>query len=262
VILPEFVVVPTRDGFDMEALLFKPAGFEEDRVKPGSERLHFPVVMHVYGGPHAQKAKDLPLGFDGFFHSMLAQRGYAVFVCDNRSASGKGLDSAKGIYRDAGSPELQDILDGLDWLVTQGIADPARVAIWGWSYGGYMTAFAMTHSDRFKVGIAGAPVTDWRLYDSIYTERYMDKPLVNAKGYDRSSVLEAAASLSGKLLLVHGVIDENVHVQNSLNFAEKLQLAGIPFQLMLYPGNRHPVVEPAQKRHLYSMMAQFIYDNL
>ncbi len=260
VILPEFLHPVTRDGFEMEAMLFQPKGFNPTNRRPSEHK--YPVVCFVYSGPHAPKVRDVPLGFDGLYHSMLAQRGYLVWICDNRSASGKGLDSVKRIYRDFGSLELEDLSDGLDWLIAKGYADPKRVGIWGWSYGGYQTAFALTHSERFKLGISGAPVTDWRLYDSIYTERYMDLPLANAKGYGRSSVLEAAANLSGKLLLIHGVIDENVHLQNSLNLAEKLQLAGIPFQLMLYPGNRHPVVDPAQKRHLYSMMAQFIYDNL
>ena len=124
---------------------------------------------------------------------MLAQQGYLVWVCDNRSASGKGHESARAGYKNFGATELADIEDGIDWLVAQGWADHDRIGIWGWSYGGYMTAYALTHSKRFRIGIAGAPVTDWRLYDSIYTERYMDLPQANPEGYARSSVIKAAA---------------------------------------------------------------------
>ncbi len=254
VVPPELVHPVTRDGVALNAHLFAPQG-----LAPGEKA---PVLCFVYSGPHAPKVKDLPLAFDGLYHAMLAQRGFLVWVCDNRSASGKGLASARIAYRDLGRSELADLEDGLDWLVAQGVADPARVGIWGWSYGGYQTAYALTHSRRFALGIAGAPVTDWRLYDSIYTERLMGAPAENAAGYDRSSVLLAAGQLSGRLLLLHGVIDENVHMQNTLNLADALQHAGIPFEMMLFPGNRHSIVDPAQKRFLYETMARFVEDNL
>ena len=125
-----------------------------------------------------------------------------------------------------------------------------------------MTAYALTHSTRFKLGIAGAPVTDWSLYDSIYTERYMDLPQRNPEGYRKSSVLAAAGNLSGKLLLIHGVIDENVHLQNSMKFLDALQLAGKQVQFMAYPRNRHGVVNPRQARHLQQMMTDFVRTNL
>jgi len=253
-VAPEFVRVPTRDGFEMEAMLIKPRGFDPAR--------RYPVLCYTYGGPHAPQVRDAWPRFNGYFHQMLAQEGYLVWICDNRSASGKGLVSVQGIYRNLGELELRDIEDGLDWLVAQGFADPARIGIWGWSYGGYMTSYAMTHSERFEMGIAGAPVTDWRLYDSVYTERFMDTPQANPEGYDASSVLAAAGNLSGKLLLIHGTIDENVHTQNTLMLIERLQEAGKSFRLMLYPGNRHPVVRPEQRRHLYAMMASFIRANL
>jgi dipeptidyl-peptidase-4 len=252
---PEFHKVRTRDGFVMEAMLIKPAGYVEGK--------RYPVLCHTYSGPHAPQVLDRPLaGGDALFHSMLAQQGYLVWICDNRSASGKGLASARGIYRRMGVQELADLEDGLDWLVREGLADPERVGIWGWSYGGYQTAFALTHSKRFKCGIIGAPVTDWRLYDSIYTERYMGLPQENGEGYDASSVLEAAAQMHGRALILHGVIDENVHMQNSLQLAEKLQRAGIGFDLMVYPGNRHGIRDPAQNRHKYLTMAAFLHANL
>jgi dipeptidyl-peptidase-4 len=179
---------------------------------------------------------------------MLAQEGYLIWTCDNRSASGMGLESAATVYKNLGPPELADLEDGVAWLVDQGYADPERIGLWGWSYGGFLTAFALTHSEVFKAGIVGAPVTDWRLYDTIYTERYMDTPQANPEGYARTSVVAAAANLHGKALIIHGVIDENVHMQNSLQLAQALQEAGHLFELMLYPGNRH----------LYATMADFI----
>jgi dipeptidyl-peptidase 4 len=220
------------------------------------------VLVHTYGGPHAPSVRDRALGMDALFHQMLAQEGFLVWICDNRSASGKGLASSTGIYHDLGAQELADIEQGLDWLVAQGYADPERIGIWGWSYGGYMTGYAMTHSKRFKCGIIGAPVSDWHLYDSIYTERYMGLPQQNVAGYKASSVLEAAANLHGRPLLIHGVIDENVHLQNTLQLAERLQAAGKEFDMMLYPGNRHGISNQAQNRHKYMTMAQFLRANL
>ncbi len=251
---PELVSVKTRDGFEMEAMLFKPANFERGK--------RYPVLCHVYSGPHAAKVTDRALTFDALWHSMLAQQGYLVWICDNRSASGKGHVSQEGVYKNLGAQELRDIEDGVDWLVAQGYADPARIGIWGWSYGGYQTAYALTHSTKFKLGISGAPVTDWHYYDSIYTERFMLTPKLNPEGYKSSSVVEAAANLNGRLLLIHGVIDENVHLQNTLNLAGKLQAAGKRFDLMVYPGNRHAVVEPRQRRHLYQMMTDYVREHL
>ncbi len=251
---PEFVQVNTRDGFAMEAMLFMPANFQRG--------VRYPVLCHVYSGPHAPKAVDRALSFDALWHTMLAQQGYLVWICDNRSASGKGHVSQEGIYKNLGAQELRDIEDGIDWLVAQGYADPARIGIWGWSYGGYQTAYALTHSKKFKLGISGAPVTDWHYYDSIYTERFMLTPQLNPEGYKASSVVKAAANLSGRLLLIHGVIDENVHLQNTLNLAGALQEAGKSFDLMLYPGNRHAVVQPAQRRHLYQLMTDYVREHL
>jgi dipeptidyl-peptidase 4 len=251
---PEFVQVKTHDGFVMEAMLIKPPGFDPSKK--------YPVLCHTYSGPHAPQVRDAFGGFNALFHQMLAQEGYLIWICDNRSASGKGHDSAQGVYRNFGQQELADLEEGLDWLVAQGFADPSRIGMWGWSYGGYMTSYALTHSKRFKMGIAGAPVTDWRLYDSIYTERYMDTPQANPEGYDRSSVVKAAANLSGALLVVCGEIDENVHAQNTLQLSKALQDAGKPFELMVYPGNRHGITAPPQRKHLYGMMAEFVRRNL
>ncbi len=193
---------------------------------------------------------------------MLAREGYLIWVCDNRSGSGKGLESVKGVYKNLGPGEQRDLEDGIDWLVAEGYADPERVAIWGWSYGGYMTAYAMTHSKSFKMGISGAPVTDWHNYDWTYTERLMGLPQDNAEGYQSTSVLKSAADLHGKMLLIHGSIDDNVHMNNSMQLAYELQKAGKDFDMMIYPKNRHSIRDEQQADHLRAMMMKFVLENL
>jgi dipeptidyl-peptidase-4 len=147
-------------------------------------------------------------------------------------------------------------------LKRQPWVDPERIGIWGWSYGGFMAAYALTHSTSFKIGIAGAPVTDWRLYDTIYTERYMQRPQNNEEGYDETSVVKAAEDLHGKLLLVHGTMDDNVHLQNTVQLVYELQKAGKDFELMIYPKSRHGVRERELVYHLQKLMTDFVLENL
>jgi dipeptidyl-peptidase-4 len=156
----EFLQVPTRDGFLMEAMVIKPPDFD-----PGKR---YPVLQYNYGGPHSPVVRDRWGGVCYLWQQMLAQHGYVIWMCDNRSASGKGIKPTWHAYQQMGVVELRDIEDGLDWLRQQSWVDDARLGIWGWSYGGFMASFALTHSKSFKAGIAGAPVTDWRLYDTVY----------------------------------------------------------------------------------------------
>jgi dipeptidyl-peptidase-4 len=158
--------------------------------------------------------------------------------------------------------ELRDLEDTAAWLGTQAWADTSRLGIWGWSYGGYFTAYAMTHSKLFCAGISGAPVTDWRNYDSIYTERYMSTPQQNPEGYKSSSVVQAAGELHGKLMLIHGQIDDNVHMTNTLQLAYALQRSGKQFEMMIYPKSRHGIVDPLQVQHQFQMMTDFWIRNL
>ncbi|HSR66638.1 MAG TPA: DPP IV N-terminal domain-containing protein [Acidobacteriota bacterium] len=246
--------VKTRDGFVMEAMMIKPPDFDESKK--------YPVMSHTYSGPQAPQVRNGWAGTRMLWHRMLAQKGYVIWICDNRSASAKGVRSAWPVHRNLGELELRDLEDGLDWLRQKPWVDASRIGLWGWSYGGYMTSYALTHSDSFKIGIAGAPVTDWHLYDTIYTERYMGRPQTNPEGYEKSSPLEAAGDLKGKLLIVHGTIDDNVHMQNSIQFVDRLQQADKSFQLMLYPGSRHGVRDPWQVYHLQKLMTAFILDNL
>jgi len=251
---PEFLEVKTRDGFTMEAMMIKPPDFDPSKK--------YPVFEFTYSGPHAPQVRNAWGGTQYLWHQMLAQKGYIIWICDNRTASGKGVESTWPVYRNFGELELRDLEDGIAWLKTQPYVDRARIGISGWSFGGFMTTYALTHSDTFKIGIAGGSVTDWRLYDTIYTERYMKTPQNNPDGYKKSAPLNAARTLHGKLLLVHGMIDDNVHMQNTVQFMYQLQKAGKPFQLMLYPKSRHGVTDPLLVKHMRSMMTDFILANL
>jgi len=161
-----------------------------------------------------------------------------------------------------GPLELRDLEDGFAYLKSQPYVDGERIGLWGWSFGGFMTSYALTHSKTFKMGIAGGTVSDWALYDSIYTERYMATPQNNREGYDKTSVTKAAKDLHGRLMLIHGVMDDNVHMQNTMQLAFELQKQTKQFDMMVYPTQRHGVVNPAQVRHMYEMMADYVLKNL
>ena len=250
----ELMQVKTRDGFVMEAMMIKPPDFDPSRK--------YPVMSFTYAGPHAPQVRNAWGSTTYMWHQLLAQKGYIIWVCDNRTASGKGLESTWPVYKNFGELELRDIEDGLTWLKSQAYVDGSRIGIWGWSYGGFMTSYALTHSQSFKIGIAGGSVTDWRDYDSIYTERYMGTPQNNPEGYKKSSPVNAAKDLHGKLLLIHGAIDDNVHMQNTMQFVYELQKAGKQFELMLYPKQRHGVTDPLLLKHMRQMMTDFILKNL
>jgi dipeptidyl-peptidase-4 len=250
----EFLRVPTRDGFQMEAMIIRPPDFDPSKK--------YPVMSFTYSGPHAPQVRDAFGGSTYMWYQMLAEKGYIIWVCDNRSASGIGVAPTWQIYKNFGELELRDLEDGLTWLRSQPYVDGSRIGLWGWSFGGFMTTYALTHSKSFKVGIAGGSVTDWHDYDSIYTERYMLTPQNNPEGYKRSAPQAAAKDLSGKLLLIHGAMDDNVHMQNTIQFVYELQKADKQFQLMVYPKSRHGVSDPLLVKHMRQMMTDFILNNL
>ena len=251
---PEFLNVKTRDGFMMEAMMIKPPDFDPSKK--------YPVFEYTYSGPHAPSVANRWGGTRGMWFQMLAQKGYIIWVCDNRTASGKGLESTWPVYKNFGPLELRDLEDGVNYLKSLPYVDGSRIGLHGWSYGGFMTSYALTHSTAYKIGIAGGIVSDWRNYDSIYTERYMLTPEHNHDGYDRTSVLKAAKNLSGRLMIIHGGIDNNVHQQNAEQLAYELQKADKQFDLMIYPTARHGLTNPAQVKHWYTMMTEFILKNL
>jgi dipeptidyl-peptidase-4 len=237
--------IKTADGFLLEASLLKPPGFD------GSKK--YPVWFMTYGGPHSPTLSDSWQNGRGH-DQMLAQMGMLVFRCDPRTASGKGACSAWPAYRQLGVQELKDIEEAIEWLKQKPYVDGKRIGMSGHSYGGFMTAYSLTHSQQFAAGIAGAPPTDWHLYDTIYTERYMDTPQNNPEGYERTSVVKAAKDLHGQLLIVHGEIDDNVHVENTFKFINALQEADKKFQLMIYPKSRHGI----SGIHYQRLMVDFI----
>ncbi|MGA2215502.1 MAG: alpha/beta fold hydrolase, partial [Bryobacteraceae bacterium] len=220
----------------------------------------YPAVVLVYGGPGEQGVRNAWEGAG--WAQVLAARGYAVWEMDNRGSSGRGHAFETPLYRRFGKAELADQLEGVRYLLAQGFADPARLGIYGWSYGGFMTLYSLLNApDVFRAGIAGAPVTNWRNYDTIYTERYLGLPSENAEGYRASSPVEYAAKLKAKLLMLHNIEDDNVLFQNTLQMADALEQAGKIFHMVVYPQKSHGVGGPAD-RQLLEEMTDFFEKNL
>jgi len=245
---PEFATFQ-HDGQTFHYRLIKPLDFESTT--------RYPVIVFVYGGPHSQVVKK-GWSRQDLYHAMLAEKGYIVFSMDNRGSAGRGKAWEEPVLKRMGKIELEDQLAGVEFLKKLPYVDAERIGIWGWSYGGYMTLEAMfNRGDVFKAGAVVAPVTDWRLYDSIYTERYMKLPKDNAEGYDESAPLADADGLKGPLLVIHGDADDNVHMQNSVALIRKLIDAGKEFDLMVYPQKEHGITGSADRFHLYRKMMQF-----
>lgn len=236
-----------RDGVVLHAAVYAP---------PGGAAPTTPVIVSVYGGPHAQLVRDSWALTVDLRAQLLAEHGFVVLKVDNRGSARRGLAFEAPIHLAMGSVEVRDQVDGVRWLCGQGWGDASRVGIYGWSYGGYVTLRALvTAPELFGVGVAGAPVTSWDGYDTGYTERYMATPASNPDGYDRSSVLTHAGRLEGKLLLVHGMIDENVHFRHTARLVDALIKAGRPHDLLIYPSERHM---PRSEKDRTAMEAQIL----
>jgi dipeptidyl-peptidase-4 len=221
-----------QDGTKFHGRLIKPAGFDPSKK--------YPAVVQVYGGPHAQSVRNSYAGLST--DQVLAHDGFVVWQMDNRGSFGHGHAFEAAVHRQLGKVEVADQKEGVKYLVGLGFVDPNRIGVQGWSYGGYMTLMCLLHAPEvFKAGIAGAAVTDWRNYDTIYTERYMGLPAENAEGYKAGAPVTAAANLKGKLLLIHNIQDDNVLFGNALQMMNALQLAGKPFETMIYPQKSHGV---------------------
>ena len=247
---PEFVQVKTRDGGSMDAMLIKPPDFNPAR--------RYPVYQFTYAGPGASQVLNTWGGQQQMFYQLIAQSGVVVWVLDNRSASQKGVEAQWPVYGRLGEYELQDLEDGITWLKQQRYIDGSRIVLRGWSYGGFMTAYALTHSTSWSAGVVGAPVADLRDYDSVYTERYMKLLKNNQDGYRRTAPRFAADRLHGKLLLIHGTMDDNVHMQNSVQFAYELQHAGKQFEMMIYAKQRHGFTDPLLIKHVHQLEYDFV----
>ncbi len=246
---PKFVDFKAADGTTtLQGVILLPTG--GPMMKDGKA----PLILNPYGGPGVQTIRD-GWGEMGLFDQLLAKQGFAVLKVDNRGMSNRGKAFALPIKHHFGPTELADQIAATKQALQQfPQLDPNRIGFWGWSYGGYFTLYALEHSDMFKGGVAVAPVTDWRNYDTIYTERYMDLPQVNADGYKNSSPVNDAAEMHGKLLEVHGTSDDNVHMQNTIQMVNALINAGKQFQLMLYPQKTHGIGGLAARVHLFTMI--------
>jgi dipeptidyl-peptidase 4 len=250
----EFGSIKAADGQDLFYRLIKPPVMD-----PGKR---YPVVIDVYGGPHNQYVRKDWMGgsraVQGYFRQVLAQKGFVVFTLDNRGSGFRGEAFDTVISGRLGKIEIEDQLRGVEFLKSQPFVDGRRIGIMGWSYGGYMSLMALTTTKAFKAGIAGAPVTDWRLYDTHYTERYLGMPGGANNSYEVSGVLSNAESLHGHLLLVHGMADDNVLFTHSTMLMQRLQALDTPFDVMTYPGSKHGLVRmPQTGRHYYEMVMRF-----
>jgi len=251
--IAEIGTLTAADGQTLYYRLFKPLHFDPSK--------RYPAIVDVYGGPGAQMVLDNWSGSS--FTQILTRAGYVVFQLDNRGSGFRGAAFQAPIHDKLGDVEAIDQVQGARWLGAQAFVDPNRIGVWGWSYGGYMTLMLMFKAPEvFRAGVAGAPVTDWALYDTHYTERYLDRPKDNAAGYGASSVFPYAKDLKGKLLVIHGMADDNVLFLHSTKLFRTLQDLGKPFDVMVYPGAKHGLTRQHDGRHAYKMIKRFFDENL
>jgi dipeptidyl-peptidase-4 len=246
----EFGSLTGSEGQTLYYRVIKPTGFDATK--------RYPAIVRVYGGPHAQTVQRGWDGRWGLIDQYWAQHGYVVFSLDNRGSARRGKAFEEALFRDMGNVEVRDQLEGVRWLKAQPWIDGERIGTFGWSYGGYMSLMLLAKaSDQLACGVSGAPVTDWMLYDTHYTERYMDHPKVNAEGYARSAIFAHVDGLTSPLLLIHGMADDNVLFTHSTRLMAALQERRRPFELMTYPGGKHGVVGEANQVHLYTQIQRF-----
>jgi dipeptidyl-peptidase-4 len=251
--IAEVGTLTAADGQTLYYQLFKPLHFDPSK--------RYPAIVDVYGGPGVQRVLNNWHGSS--FTQILTRAGYVVFTLDNRGSAFRGTAFQAPIHRKLGDVEVTDQVQGARWLGSQSFVDPKRIGVWGWSYGGYMTLSLMFKApDVFRAGVSGAPVTDFALYDTHYTERYLDRPQDNAAGYAATSVLPYAKDLKGNLLVMHGMADDNVLFLNSTKLFRKLQDLSKPFEVMVYPGAKHGLMRQNDGRHGYKMILRFFDENL
>ena len=250
----EFMEIPNSEGTSLNAWMMKPADFNAKKK--------YPVLMYVYGGPGSQTVTN-GMSSNFWWHQLLCQRGYIVVAVDNRGTGARGRDFRTSTYRELGKLETMDQIDAAKWLASQDYVDGSRIGIWGWSYGGYMSSLCLFKgADVFKAAIAVAPVSNWKYYDNIYTERYMGLPQDNADGYDKNSPINFVEKMEGNYLLVHGTGDDNVHYQNSVEMVNALISADKQFDFYIYPDRNHGIYGGNTRHHLFTKITDFITENL
>jgi dipeptidyl-peptidase-4 len=244
-----------NDGTTLFTRTFYPSDFDANKK--------YPVVCYLYGGPHAQMIQNRWMGGANLWFHYMAQAGYIVYTVDNRGSSHRGLAFEQATFRNLGTVEMQDQLAVLNLLKSQSYVDSTRCGVHGWSFGGFMTTSLMTReAGAFKVGVAGGPVIDWNYYEIMYTERYMDHPSENPDGYQANSLLNHADKLAGRLLMIHGTLDNVVLWQHSQLFAEQCVKKGVTgLDYFIYPGHEHNVIGP-DRAHLYKKVSQYFFEHL
>ena len=244
----EFFTIEVAPGRTLHGWMIRPPHFDASK--------RYPTVMHQYSGPDSQEVLDqFYIGWE----YALAQAGYVVVCVDGRGTGGRGTEWRKCTYRELGLRESSDQIAAAEALPKQfSYIDGERIAIFGWSYGGYNALMSLCRGKAFRAGVAVAPVTDWRFYDTVYTERFMATPQVNNKGYEASSVLPIAHNLHGDLLVIHGTADDNVHLQNTMRLATELVKADIPFEMATYTDKDHSIYGGNNRQHLYSRIIDFL----
>lgn len=250
----EFFTFTTSENVTLNGYMIKPPNFDQSKK--------YPVLFDIYGGPGSQTVVNrFPYG--GTWHQMLAQNGYIIVSIDNRGTGFRGEEFKKMTYQQLGKYETMDMIEAAKYMGSLPYVDASRIGVWGWSFGGYMSSLCITKgADYFKMAIAVAPVTNWRYYDNIYTERFMRKPQDNAEGYDSNSPISHVDKLKGKYLIIHGSSDDNVHFQNTMDMITALVKANKQFDLMVYPNKNHGIYGGNTRLHLYTLLTDYILENL
>jgi dipeptidyl-peptidase-4 len=255
IVFKQFFKFKNRNGDELVGWMIKPPNF--DPVKK------YPVLMYVYGGPGSQTCINAWGGANDMWFQMLAAKGYIVASVDNRGTGGRSEAFRTCTYGQLGKLETEDQIDAAKHFGRMNFVDESRIGIWGWSYGGYMSTLCLEKgADVFKMAIAVAPVTNWRYYDSIYTERYMGLPDLNGESYDENSPINHVDMIKGKFLLVHGTADDNVHFQNSAELVDAMVKNNVQFDMAMYPNKNHGIYGGNTRYHLFSKMTSFIFENL
>ena len=255
----EFFKFKTTEGVELNGWMMKPANFDPNKK--------YPVIMHQYSGPGSQEVLDNwgvgSFRDGGMFEAYMCDKGYIMVCVDGRGTGGRGAEFEKCTYLFLGVKESHDQVEAARYLNGLPYIDGSRIGIWGWSFGGYNTLMSMSEGTPiFKAGVAIAPPTDWRFYDSVYTERFMRTPKENGDGYQAGSAIQRAPKLHGKLLLIHGSADDNVHFQNSAEYSEALVQAGIQFDMQVYTNRNHSITGGNTRIHLMNRVAGFFIQNL
>ncbi|MGI6292502.1 MAG: S9 family peptidase [Bacteroidales bacterium] len=252
----ELFTVPIEGGIQLNAWMIKPKNFDVTKK--------YPVLMYVYGGPGSQEVSNsFSRGMDFSWYQLLAQKGYIIVCVDNRGTAGRGDAFKKCIYKQMGKLESEDQISAANYLKTLSYVDSSRIGIWGWSFGGYLSTLSLLKGEGvFKMAIAVAPVTNWRYYDNIYTERFLQTPQENPQGYDENSPITHADKLKGNYLIVHGTADDNVHFQNAVDMVSALNKAGVQYEQFFYPNKNHFIMGGNTRLHLYIKLTDFILKNL